>query len=663
MVRRHTTLLRPLTALTLAMAVVAGVDSRARAFQLPDIPAYPPPPAIGEASPGGSPIKPLAPVDAAARRARPDPIAGRTAPRAGTATERRVPSRPALDAAGAPHDPAAHRTSPDPDPAPDDKDPLGPAKPRPGAPAAAAGAKAEGPVDGYNLPIERIPMGRQTVGLTVEVIAPEVMNVGQTKTIRIIVKNTGVADINTARARYNLPKELDFVSATPKYEQTADDPSTYFFNLNTLAAGSEQVIAVKVKPRQVGTIDHISTVSLMVGARSHTAIQEPKLRVEQTVTPAKVLKGQQVQFRITVSNPGSGPSRNVTVRAKLSSGLRANGDEVVEQTIPVHQAGQHIELEPLLADTIAGGEQTCTVTAESDDVPVASADAKVVRPVTVERPELTMTLGGPQVRYTDTLAEYDVIVANPGSAAAKNVRVSVSLPASGGRLQKPLPAGADWNPATQKLTWVIPNLEPTPRGADPSKVASHVSHVRVLLGGVGSYRVAADAKAGDLFAKGGITTGVSGMADIDFDVDEKKRIIDVGESTIFDIKLKNIGTKDAKKLIVSADLKNVDVTDTAGLDEPTARGHLRRQDRQAHIPRDRVAGTGPRAEPERPRQGGQARHRELPRPAPPRRRQGHRLPPRGGRHGPGHGRHAGEMSLAQSDRFATASISPMTASR
>lgn len=558
--RRQTSSPRPLTAMTLALAVVTGVAPRATAFQVPDIPAYTPPPDVSPAIPGANTPRPLAPVEPLPA---PDPIPGdgKSTPRTSTPTERRIPTRTNLDTADAPRDAAAHRTSPEPAPAPEDN-PLPPSKTKNGVPAAPAGAKAEGPVDGYILPADRIPTGKQTVGLTSEVIAPEVMNVGQPKTIRIIVKNTGVADVHTARVRYNLPKELEFVSATPKYEQTADDPSTYLFMLNTLAAGSEQVIAVKVKARQVGTIDHIATVSLLVGSRSHTAIQEPMLRVEQTVSPAKVLKGQQVQFRITVSNPGSGPARNVTVRAKLSSGLRANGDEVVEQAIPVLLAGQHIELDPLVVDTVAGGEQTCTVLAESDDVPVASADAKAVRAVIVERPELTMNVDGPQIRYTDTLAEYVVTVANPGSAAAKNVRVSVTLPASGGRLQKPLPPGAEWNAATQKLSWVIPNLERSRENQPGTATAT----VRVRLGGVGSYRVVADAKAGDLFAKGSVTTSVSGMADIDLDVDEKKRVLDLNESTIFDIKMKNIGTMDAKNLIVTADLKNVEVTATSGTD-------------------------------------------------------------------------------------------------
>jgi uncharacterized repeat protein (TIGR01451 family) len=485
-----------------------------------------------------APETPATPRDnvPAARPARPDP-----APR---------------PQANAPRDPAIRRTA---DPG-DDVSPLGPAKTRPGA--APVASKADGPTD----PSDRVPTGPQALGLTVEVVAPEVMNVGQIKTVKIIVKNTGAADAATVHVRYTLPKELALVSAQPDHHALPDEPARLSWGPYLIAAGSEQIISLKVKPTLVGTIDHTSLVSLQMGARAHSTIQEPMLRVEQVVQPAKVLKGQPVEFRITVSNPGSGPARNVTVQAKLSSGLKANGDEIVEQTIAVLQPGQRVELDPLVADTIAGGEQSCTVNAYSDDV--AQADAKVVRNVTVLRPELAMKIDGPQTRYTDTPADYSVTVSNPGSAAAKNVRVSVLLPASGGVLVKPLPPGAEWNKATQKLSWVIPNIEPAARDSGQPGKSTSTFHVR--LNGMGLYRVVAEARSGDLAAKDSLSTSVSGMADIDLDVVERKRVLDVGETTIFDITLKNVGTKEAKNLLISADLKNVQPDIVGGVEADAA---------------------------------------------------------------------------------------------
>jgi uncharacterized repeat protein (TIGR01451 family) len=379
------------------------------------------------------------------------------------------------------------------------------------------------PVDGYTLPADRLPVGRQTLGLSVEVIAPAVMNVGHAASIKIVVKNTGVADASAVRVRYDLPTALELVTAQPEQQRTTPDDPMLFWALNTLAAGSEQVITLKVKPKEVSTIDHTALVTLMVGGRSRTVIQKPELTVEMPPpAPRSVLKGQQATFRISVTNPGSGPARDVLVQAKLSSGLRvdgAGGSDSVDQTIAILQPKETVELDALVVDTMAGGEQTCTVTASSRDVTV---DGKKTQPLTVLRPELALTLEGPQTRYTDTIAEY---------------RVNVT---------------------------VIANLEPA-RAGEPGR---SIGMFAVRLGGPGIFRVAAEARAaGELSAKDLLNTSVSGFANISLNVTERKKIIDVGETTIYDIQMKNIGTKEAKNLLVTAALSpNVEVMDVAGVE-------------------------------------------------------------------------------------------------
>jgi uncharacterized repeat protein (TIGR01451 family) len=432
--------------------------------------------------------------------------------------------------------------------------------------AKAAPPAAGGVVDGFTIPADRLPMGRQTFGLSIEVIAPPVMNVGRVATIKIIVKNTGVADAAAVRIRYDLPKELEYISSQPAEAQRTppDDPSL-FWMVNTLSAGSEQIIAMKVKPREVSTVDHTSHVSLVVGGRTRSVIQEPKLLVEMPPpTPSKLLKGQQAKFRISVTNPGSGPARNVIIQAKLSSGLTSDGADSVDQTIAILQPRETVELEELQVDTIAGGDQTVTVTANSPDV---AEDAKKTQHLTVLRPELEMKLTGPQTRYTDTVAEYQVLVTNPGTAAAKNVKVAVTLPANSGRLLKPLPTGATWDKASQKISWTIPNIEPA-RAGEPGK---SMATFHVQLAGPMMYRVVAEAKSGDLNAKGAVSTDVSGIANIKLDVSERKGILDVGETTVFDIKMRNNGTKEAKGIAVKAHFsENVEIMDVAGVEvDPT----------------------------------------------------------------------------------------------
>jgi uncharacterized repeat protein (TIGR01451 family) len=389
------------------------------------------------------------------------------------------------------------------------------------------------------------------------------MNLNQPATVKLIVRNTGAADAMNLRIIDQLPDGLQYISSLPDAHH-ADSLLTW--SLNSLPAGSEHVITVKVRPVKIGPFDHGAWVLFRSGSKSRTQVYQPRLKVEQTVSPAKVLKGQQVEFKVVVTNVGDGPARNVTIRAKLSPGLRYGtgeraDEQTLELTLPELASGQHEELDPLLADAIGGGEQSCTVTATSPDVVYAENDAggvktaENIRSVTVVEPKLQLTVKGPDKRYTDTVGGYLITLENPGTAPARKVRVSAALPVSG-RLMK-VPADARWDKTTRRLEWTLNQLE-------PGKPLSFAFDVR--MGGVGYYEVAAEVRAeGPLSARQMKRTDVVGMADVDLLVSEKRRVLDVGDKTVFQIRIRNYGSKDAKNLVLSAKLsKNLKITGTLG---------------------------------------------------------------------------------------------------
>jgi len=556
--------LQSFSRLILALAVASFVSSRTALPQDLEIPNF----AAGGAKPvlpatlpdpGEPPPQPALPAPPdlpASTQNRPKPADPRPSPPKSTSRPLAAPEpakAPELDAETLP-------AAADSDAEKNSLGPLGPAKKRPGE--AASGKTDARPAESLVLKTEQIPAGRQTVGLAVEVVAPEVMNVNHSGTIKIVVKNTGAVDAKAVRIRYDLPPELEFVSAQPKQEQLAGEPS-FYWGPKTVAAGSDWLILVKAKAIKVNMIDHAAQVTLAVGSRSRTVIQEPMLKVEQNVTPGQLLKGQQASFRIFVTNPGSGPARNVVVRATLSTGLKADGEDIVEQTIPVIQAQERMELEPLVADTIAGGEQTCTVLATSPDVS-GGPDAKATCSVIVLRPELDLVMTGPEIGYTDTFATYKVVVSNPGTAAAKDVRVTLAFPPNSGRLPNPLPSGAVWNRTKSTVTWTIPKIEPKVGDTPGREMASF----RVRLGSPGLYRVVGDARAGDLHDSDAVSTTVTGLAEIELNVTERRRVVEVGEMPIFDITMRNVGSKTAKNLLVRAELsKNLTAKDIYGFDD------------------------------------------------------------------------------------------------
>jgi len=394
------------------------------------------------------------------------------------------------------------------------------------------------------------------------------MNLNQPTTLRLIIRNAGANEAMNVRVLDELPEGLRYIDSQPKAHLGGEALLSWSFSV--LPGGSEKVITVKVKPEKTGPYDHAATVWFQSGSKARTRVLRPRLKVVQTVSTPKVLKNQPVEFKVVVTNIGDGPARNVTLQAKLSPGLRhgsgERSDVGLSAEIPELAPGQHEEIDSLVVDAIQGGEQSCTVTASSPDVipssPEDKADAESTKTVTVVEPKLKLTLTGPDKRYTDTVAPYEITVENPGTAPARRVRIVATLPVSG-RLVA-VPRNAEYDSTTRRLRWALETLDP---GGKPLTFG-----FEVRMGGVGFYEVTAEARGeGALQAGDRKSTDVIGMADVDLVVSERQRVVDVGGKTTFQIRLRNYGTKEATRLQVTARLsKNLDVDGYAGPTEQEA---------------------------------------------------------------------------------------------
>jgi uncharacterized repeat protein (TIGR01451 family) len=424
------------------------------------------------------------------------------------------------------------------------------------APAVPAGKPA-------NAAVDVLPLGKQSVAVTVDVQAPSSMYLNQEATLKLIVRNTGANDALNLAIEDELPEGLQYITSVPEMRDTGQHLSA---RIAILPAGSDRTYSIRVKPTKHVPFDHVATVRFETGCRSRTVVLEPKLKVDVVARPTegKVLKGQAVQFDVTVSNLGDGPARNVAIQARLSAGLRhevrGKSDEPIlyELTLPELMPNQKERLDPLVADAVVGGEQNCKVVATSPDAVFVKEDAEITKTISVVEPKLKLSVQGPDERFTDTIADYEIVLENPGSAPARKIRVTATLPTSG-KLVGKLPSDARYDSTTRRLTWTIDQLEPN------AKTLQFPFHFQ--MGGIGRYEVLAEAiGANGLKAEGGIKrTDVKGMPDVDLVVSESKRVLDVGGVTRFNIRIANYGTKEATNLQLSATLSdNLEVQDAGG---------------------------------------------------------------------------------------------------
>lgn len=396
--------------------------------------------------------------------------------------------------------------------------------------------------------------GTQGVGIYVDVMSPPATNLQQETTYRVIVKNAMRSPAFGVVVTDVLPDGLTYVKSEPAAQANG---STLTWDLGEMPIGGEKTLTVVAKPTKVGPMEHTATVACRTGTRARLVVQEPKLKVEQTITPAKPLKGQPVQLRLVVSNPGTGAARNVAVVVKVSQGMQdSQGSRVFDQEIKRLGPGERMELQPLTLTTVGGGAQTCDTALTSPDVATEQPEAKANTSIEVLEPKLKLVFSGPSQKYTNTEDIYELTVENPGTAPARNVRVAVYVPDSKG--VKRASRDGFVTASLRKLEWpVVEAIEPG--GNKKLKFEYRVE-------AMGTYPFTADARAdGGLTDKQSVTTTVTGVADVDFNLTENSRVIDVGKTTDYVITIRNHGTKDAVNLLIRANLsENLQVVETDG---------------------------------------------------------------------------------------------------
>jgi len=161
--------------------------------------------------------------------------------------------------------------------------------------------------------------------------APAQVMLCDTIPVKIVVTNTGTGAAKNVVVTDVLPGGL----------KTTDGKSQVKVDVGTLAAGQSREVTLNLKAAKAGNYTNTASATgsgnLSAKASSATKVVEPKLAITKTA-PKLVYLGRNVNYKITVSNTGSGDARNTVVEdtlpanAKLvsaSDGGQASGGKVV----------------------------------------------------------------------------------------------------------------------------------------------------------------------------------------------------------------------------------------------------------------------------------------------------------------------------------------------
>jgi uncharacterized repeat protein (TIGR01451 family) len=380
--------------------------------------------------------------------------------------------------------------------------------------------------------------GAQAPTLTIEKSAPPEIQIGQAAKFVIKVRNVGTASAQGVEIHDVVPQGTQLIDTNPSAKRGPQ--GELIWSLGNLKPGSEQTVELQLMPMSEGEIGSVATVHFRAEASVRTVATKPLLNLE-VFGPSKVMKGENVTFKIKVSNPGSGAAGGVVLTEKVPEGLKHSAGQELELEIGTLKPGENRELElTLVADE--AGPITNIVTAQAD----ANLHVEARTDLEVLAPALQVSMTGPKRRYLERNAVHNISIANPGTASAKDIELVAGLP----KELKFVEAnnGGQYDAATHSVYWSLEELPPQETGTVTLTTLPQQP-------GEARFSIKSTAQA-NLKAEREETLAIEGLAAINFQLSDVNDPIEVGGLTSYEVRVTNQGTKAATNLRLTALVPN-----------------------------------------------------------------------------------------------------------
>lgn len=371
---------------------------------------------------------------------------------------------------------------------------------------------------------------------------PQRIVVGRPVEYRVVVENKGSVTAREVIGTIIAPAGAELVDASASngvVGRVGADPAQpaneIQWQLYELPAGAKQTLTMKLIPRsgremQLG----VQWNHAPVGGNAIVEIQEPKLQMEIS-GPSDVMFGKSQRYALTLSNPGNGAAEEVTIELTPPG---ADKTGMVKHKVGTLAAGETKKIELELTAREAGELKIQAAATALGDLHTETMKAVICR-----KAELQVDWRGPDKKYAGAVATYYIRVRNPGTAAAEQVAVELSLPAGAELVEAS--EGHAWDEANQKLTWQGATL-------NPGEERFMEVQCRMSTPGVNKIELAAHTSAGDLRDAKSVPVTIEGLADLKLEVIDPQGVIPVGEMAVYEIRIKNNGLTAAKGVNVIA---------------------------------------------------------------------------------------------------------------
>jgi len=376
---------------------------------------------------------------------------------------------------------------------------------------------------------------QKSPALSVETLGPRQIAVGKESAYELNIDNSGQSAADDVVLFVNLPTWADVLGAEAstgatglaEVRQPGVATVPFQWRIGRMEAGSRERLVLRIVPRESRPFDlGVRWEYKPADSQVLIEVQEPKL-VATLDGPREVLYGKQEVFRLKLANTGNGDAENVqiTLTPVGTAGnqpvshnmgtLGAGKEKVIEVELTARQEGQ------LLINVQVRGE--------------GGVQAELAEKVLVRRPALHVELEGPHAQYVGAVATYRVRVSNPGTAAAKNLRLAVTVP-PGTKYISGI-EGANVTGNGTEVNWTLASLNAS---------GEQVFTMECQLGLAGASRIEVAGSGDDELAATATTmTRVQAIADLVLEVKDPTGPIPVGKEVRYEFRIRNRGTTSA----------------------------------------------------------------------------------------------------------------------
>ncbi|TWU47218.1 Large cysteine-rich periplasmic protein OmcB [Rubripirellula tenax] len=370
-------------------------------------------------------------------------------------------------------------------------------------------------------------------GIRVVTRGPSEVTVRQTNEYEIRVENRGSIDAEGLIVRAMIPDwaEVRGQNATRGQVDSQGEGTVerLVWKIDHLPAGASEQMFIRLMAARSGTHDVDVDWTLMPQKSvAQIKVQEPRLDLA-IEGPDEVIYGQSQTYKVRVLNPGDGVAPNVVFT------LSPNSATPQSQRIGDIPAGKEAQFEVELTAQDLGDLKIHGLA--TGDLELRAEAAKSIR---VAAAQIEAILNGPELKYQNTEAMYNLQVKNSGSATSEKVVATLRMPAGVKYLGGV--EGAELRANT--LRWEITSLAPG---------ATRDYQFRCNMAATGDHLFAFDCKgtaAG--FADVALTTRVESIADLVLTIDDPVAPAPIGSEVTYEIVIRNRGSREARDVTTLA---------------------------------------------------------------------------------------------------------------